>query len=128
MWPGQGEHRDRQLGFRRETYVSGDPGLRAPTAVLGPHFGQVQLSIDQCLTRRARVGEEHPDLAALDLARSTRVLAEQRYSSLPLRVAVFRRMSREMVDGDRPMRSAIVRILNPSATMTAISSRSEKSR
>lgn len=45
---------------------------------------------------------------------------------LATRVAAFRRISREMVDGEPPIRSAMLRILKPPADMTEISSRSEK--
>ena len=45
-----------------------------------------------------------------------------------LEAAALRRNSREIVDGDRPIRSAIMRILTPSARITAICSRSEKQR
>ena len=45
-----------------------------------------------------------------------------------LRVAALRRSSRDIVDGDLPIRIAICRMLIPCARMTAMSSRSEKDR
>src|SRR5215217_2425181 len=51
-----------------------------------------------------------------------------RYSSLPLRVAALRPSSREIVDGDRPSWSAIMRMLRPSARFMAMCSRSERHR
>src|SRR6478735_7100758 len=53
---------------------------------------------------------------------------DARYSSFPLRVAALRRSSRDIVDGDLPIRIAICRMLIPSARRTAMSSRSEKDR
>src|SRR6478736_2636430 len=53
---------------------------------------------------------------------------DARQSSFPLRVAALRRSSRDIVDGDLPIRIAICRMLIPSARRTAMSSRSEKDR
>ena len=50
--------------------------------------------------------------------------AMARYSSPPPRVAAFRRSSREIVDGDRPVRLAISRTPHPRTRKIAISSRS----
>ncbi len=49
---------------------------------------------------------------------------EARYSSRPLRVAALRRSSREIVDGERPIRRATSRTPIPRARRSAISSRS----
>ena len=49
-----------------------------------------------------------------------------RYSSPPLRVAAFRRSSREIVDAARPSRRATSRTPCPCARHSAISSRSAK--
>jgi hypothetical protein len=50
--------------------------------------------------------------------------AVARYAKPPLRVAAFRRSSREIVDGDRPSMRAISRTPQPRARRRAISSRS----
>ena len=65
-------------------------------------------------------------LGRLDFRSACHCAVDARYSNPPLRVAAFRRSSREIVDDARSVRRPISRTLNFWARRSAISSRSVK--
>ena len=58
--------------------------LRAPGLVMGPLFGQVELTVQRGVTRRRGVGQENADLAVLDLAQPAAPLARDAAGFGPL--------------------------------------------
>ena len=64
-----------QLRLGPEPHLLGHPGGSTPRPILGPCLGQVQLPVDECPPPGAGVGQEHAELAVVDLAGGARVLA-----------------------------------------------------
>jgi hypothetical protein len=55
--------------------AAGDAGFATALAVVSPLFGQIQLAIDQGMTLRTGVGQKDADLAVLNPAGGTAILA-----------------------------------------------------
>ena len=68
------EHRHPELRFGREPDLVGDPGSRAARPVFGPRGRQIELAVDQRPPMDRGVGQEHPDLAVVDLPGGAGVL------------------------------------------------------
>src|SRR6185312_10984760 len=68
------DHVERQIVFRSEDDVLGDARFGAPSGVVGPRLGQVELEVDGDLLRVTRDCEADSDLAIRDFARRARVL------------------------------------------------------
>ena len=68
------EHLARQPGLGRKGNRVGDSGRLTTLGLLGPRARQIQRPVQEGTAAGRVVGEQHPDLAVLDPARSARVL------------------------------------------------------
>ena len=68
------DHQLQQLRLGPERRLLRDSRGGQPLLVPGPGAGQVKLPVDQRPALRARIGEEHPELAVRDLPGRARVL------------------------------------------------------
>jgi hypothetical protein len=69
------QHDPGQLRLGAKLHLLGDPRSPAPLRVVGPAFRQVQLPVDHCPPLRTGIGQEHSQLAVVDLAGGAGVLA-----------------------------------------------------
>jgi hypothetical protein len=116
----------RRSGHRRRNLYWGEPASQQVQMPTGP----VELKPLDGVRRRcpgASLVVSFATLGRLDFRSACHHCAvDARYANPPLRVAAFRRSSREIVDGARARRRAISRTLKFWACSRAISSRSAK--
>ena len=73
--PGMVEHRPRQLWLGLEDHLLGHRRFGSTRRITRPALGQIQTPIQEGVPLRPNIGQEHPNLAVLGLARRARVLA-----------------------------------------------------